>query len=87
MASTQTGARTGGKPRTQYNKASRRKGPPKKGSDEWFASQKKLGLAQAGVAKRGDSTAILRAGLSEKMQAQVTFGGIGLIEIAIRQRN
>ena len=65
MASTQTGARTGGKPRTQYNKASRRKGPPKKGSDEWFASQKKLGLAQAGVAKRGDSTAILRAGLKK----------------------
>ena len=67
MASTQTGARTGGKPRTQYNKASRRKGPPKKGSDEWFASQKKLGLAQAGVAKRGDSTAIMRAGLSNNL--------------------
>ena len=53
MASTQTGARTGGRPKTQYNTASRRKGAPKKGSDEWFASQKNLGLAQAGVAKRG----------------------------------
>ena len=88
MASTQTGARTGGEPRTQYNKASRRKGPPKKGSDEWFASQKKLGLAQAGVAKRGDSTAILRAGLKKAPYAgwKKRDDGIRNWRLAVKKR-